>query len=1063
MSTRALCHWALGLTGLVAAGFLASPVTARGSGQGSGNIGDFVWRDLDGDGVQDAAEPGIPGVKLTLLPAGPGGDLGIFNATTDARGLYHFDNVPTNATYRVSVDASNFSSGGPLAGLVPTLSFRGDTKTDSNGGRPIITLSDNGVTATADLDFGFGPCSTCVGGATSLSIRYVGSLTGAQVQASGLGVLASQIMNPGDIINVDGAGGAPIGNLLTMTVNGQVNAVFDTSCACCSGPQASVNIHANANASAVAGILQQLGASVSRGTGYDLNGDGRISMDDLNRALTGESTPTPPFNPPLLADTTLLEERFEGSAVGWEMNGLWAITPGCRTDPVCDGNRWAYFGSENGCNYATGTPRERGFLTSPPITLPDASGCGALKLSYCSLLQTTSATSNKSRVLCNGQVIDTVSAQSPLKWRTRTVDLTPFAGQTVRLQWEFDTTATTWHHKLGWEVDNVRISRSEGGSLCIGTGIRVGDFEIFSGRSSAGLLCEHSICCAGDNDPSGACCLPSGGCQVFPSGPECIAAGGAFSGEGTTCEDANCQSRLGACCVQSYDSAGSPISNCTQTSISTCIATGGSFLGIGVQCSNAACTFAACCIEDIGLCTVIPPSLCATLNGRAGPLNSDCGDIQCIPKGVCCLYNGFCTQMTRTECHDNYGIYKGDYTRCGNVTCPPTGACCYSSYGPTGGANGGGGDTCIAVAEWYCNGVLHGRYQGDGTACTNETCTPTGACCVVLGHCISNKTAEQCAFLLGVWRGPGSSCATARCDDRGACCLNPGGCVPLTTEAACKHVLKGTWAGAGVSCGNAGCTQVGACCLPNGECTITTRSLCVGMNGIYRGDNTLCITSNCGRLRACCLPTGGCVVTSEADCINVRGGSWKSSKLTCVNAGCTPPSTGRCCLTNGTCQDNKTADQCAQLGGTWGGAGTSCTSNPCPPPTGRCCAEGQCVENLTLAQCNAANGDWGGAGSVCSSTGCPPTGRCCAEGQCVNNLTQAQCNAANGNWGGAGSTCSSTACQPPTGRCCFNDPALGGSTGNCINNVTQAACQQQGGSWGGSATTCENFPCQSTD
>ncbi len=35
----------------------------------TGAIGDRVWFDVDGDGVQDAGEQGIPGVTLELLNA----------------------------------------------------------------------------------------------------------------------------------------------------------------------------------------------------------------------------------------------------------------------------------------------------------------------------------------------------------------------------------------------------------------------------------------------------------------------------------------------------------------------------------------------------------------------------------------------------------------------------------------------------------------------------------------------------------------------------------------------------------------------------------------------------------------------------------------------------------------------------------------------------------------------------------------------------------------------------------------------------------------------------------
>ncbi len=72
-----------------------------------GSIGDFVWWDIDEDGVQDAGEPGIPGVTLTLT------DDVVRHATTDSSGIYTFSNLPPD-DYTVTVDASNFATGGVL-------------------------------------------------------------------------------------------------------------------------------------------------------------------------------------------------------------------------------------------------------------------------------------------------------------------------------------------------------------------------------------------------------------------------------------------------------------------------------------------------------------------------------------------------------------------------------------------------------------------------------------------------------------------------------------------------------------------------------------------------------------------------------------------------------------------------------------------------------------------------------------------------------------------------------------------------------------------------------------
>ncbi len=52
-------------------------------------IGDFVWEDLDGDGVQDAGEPGVPGVTVNLWSDG---EL-VASTVTDADGRYLFEDL----------------------------------------------------------------------------------------------------------------------------------------------------------------------------------------------------------------------------------------------------------------------------------------------------------------------------------------------------------------------------------------------------------------------------------------------------------------------------------------------------------------------------------------------------------------------------------------------------------------------------------------------------------------------------------------------------------------------------------------------------------------------------------------------------------------------------------------------------------------------------------------------------------------------------------------------------------------------------------------------------------
>ncbi len=64
-----------------------------------GVIGNTIWLDEDGDGVQDAGEAGIPNVKVTLT--GTANDGTVYNVTTytDANGGYLFPNIKSGLNY----------------------------------------------------------------------------------------------------------------------------------------------------------------------------------------------------------------------------------------------------------------------------------------------------------------------------------------------------------------------------------------------------------------------------------------------------------------------------------------------------------------------------------------------------------------------------------------------------------------------------------------------------------------------------------------------------------------------------------------------------------------------------------------------------------------------------------------------------------------------------------------------------------------------------------------------------------------------------------------------------
>lgn len=82
---------------------------------GTGSIGDFVWLDLNADGIQDGGEPGIPGVDVHLLWYGVDGSEGspddvALTTTTDIDGNYSFPSLPAGG-YDIIINPTTVPNG----------------------------------------------------------------------------------------------------------------------------------------------------------------------------------------------------------------------------------------------------------------------------------------------------------------------------------------------------------------------------------------------------------------------------------------------------------------------------------------------------------------------------------------------------------------------------------------------------------------------------------------------------------------------------------------------------------------------------------------------------------------------------------------------------------------------------------------------------------------------------------------------------------------------------------------------------------------------------------------
>jgi Tol biopolymer transport system component len=97
-----------------------------------GSIGDLVWADVDGDGMQDAGEPGLAGISLELLA----NDIPYAQTTTDADGHYLFDNLPPGDYRLVVIPPASYAVSPSNASLETTDSDL-DEITDST---PVIPM-----------------------------------------------------------------------------------------------------------------------------------------------------------------------------------------------------------------------------------------------------------------------------------------------------------------------------------------------------------------------------------------------------------------------------------------------------------------------------------------------------------------------------------------------------------------------------------------------------------------------------------------------------------------------------------------------------------------------------------------------------------------------------------------------------------------------------------------------------------------------------------------------------------------------------------------------------------
>lgn len=155
---------------------VAAAVGLLAFGSAAGSLAGRVWHDLNGNGVWEGLEPGLPGIGVSLVGAGEGSPGSGWRATTDSVGRYAFQGVP-RGVYRVLVDLP----GGWM------------TSYDADGGIPGEVRLETGDSGEyRDLDFGItghgGPGMACLASRVFYDLNADGIDDGVEPGIGGLSV-----------------------------------------------------------------------------------------------------------------------------------------------------------------------------------------------------------------------------------------------------------------------------------------------------------------------------------------------------------------------------------------------------------------------------------------------------------------------------------------------------------------------------------------------------------------------------------------------------------------------------------------------------------------------------------------------------------------------------------------------------------------------------------------------------------------------------------------------------------------------------------------------------------
>jgi len=274
-----------------------------------GALGDFVWNDLNHDGIQDVGEPGIPNITVQLWNAGHTVLLGA--AITDADGLYRFNALCGN-TYQVEVPTSQ---PGLLNWLASPTFVGGNPNVDSNGNPFTVTIPDNTKDLSIDFGFYYAPPLLKVEKTPKGGTFPSGSQVSFQIKVSNIGGIAATNVHLTD--QLPGGGGL---QWIFVTPAGYCTISAGNLLDCNLGtlqPGASISLTITSAPTTPASVCMFQDNPVARATA-----DGNLSATDSGSLICSSTSltlkdvyPSPTVFPGTPVTVTVIETNTSGSPI----------------------------------------------------------------------------------------------------------------------------------------------------------------------------------------------------------------------------------------------------------------------------------------------------------------------------------------------------------------------------------------------------------------------------------------------------------------------------------------------------------------------------------------------------------------------------------------------------------------------------------------------------------------------------------------------------------------------------------------------------------------------------